>query len=298
MPRFHPSRVFLLIPVVTALALPGIALAQTGIAPSPIETPINTLRASDNEVGIAANGTLMNYQEALPSPSDTESGWMPGFSFKLSGINPVRRSDASLLYFAVRYRFNQGGIHYQGFTLNTRQPVLTTDQSTQQQVSVRIGKGFLVGNRVLLVPYFLYRFQDWQRRLQANSLIQASAERYETNSAGVGLMAQWTPAARWVLTGTLAWAEGFNGTVKGTEGILSQPVTLNPQATLQADLGMDYRFQGPWHLYGGISFTHYRNGGSPYFLGYVPSAGAYGRFFEPASQTNLLSLDLGVAYHF
>lgn len=58
---------------------------------------------------------LQNYQEALPSPSDTESGWMPGFSFKLSGMNPMRQSDASLLYFAVRYRYQQRGAFLSGF---------------------------------------------------------------------------------------------------------------------------------------------------------------------------------------
>ncbi len=301
MPPFLSSRIrslLPLLPLLPLLTLPQAALAQTGIAPSPISDPIHTIRASDNEVGIAADGTLLNYQEALPSPSDTESGWMPGFLFQLSGINPVRRSDASLLYFAVRYRFNQGGVHYQGFVLKNHRPLSTTDDSTQQQVSVRLGKGFQVGHRVLLVPYFLYRFQEWQRRLQANSLIRASAEHYETNSAGLGLMTQWSPANRFVLTGTLAWAEGLSGTVQGTEGILSQPVALHPQATLQADLEVDYRFRGPWHLFGGVDFTHYRYGGSPQFVGFVPAAGGYGRFREPASQSNLLSLDLGVAYHF
>ncbi|MHB1880841.1 MAG: hypothetical protein ACYCPA_01320 [Acidithiobacillus sp.] len=281
--------------VVLAAAIPGVAMAQGFVENFP-DIPLNTLRAANNEVGLAATGMLQNYQEALPSPSDTESGWMPGFSFKLSGMNPLRRSDASLLYFAVRYRYNSGGLSYQGFTLATHRPDNTTDQATMQQVSVRIGKGFLIGSRVMLTPYFLYRFQDWERNLQS---ALGQREHYEANSAGIGLMSQWTPTAHWVLTGDLAWAHGFSGTVHGTRGIISPILNLNPGSTLQAGLQVDYELSRPWHLYGGVQFTHFSYGGSAPFYGYVPAAGRYiGPLHEPASQTNLLGLDLGVAYHF
>ncbi|MHB8237047.1 MAG: hypothetical protein ACYDDD_06240 [Acidithiobacillus ferrivorans] len=45
----------------------------------------NPIIAVNNEVGIAATGTLMNYQEHITAvPSDIESGWMPGFAVKYS----------------------------------------------------------------------------------------------------------------------------------------------------------------------------------------------------------------------
>ncbi len=297
-PTTRVPRIFLRLGIISlGMFYPVLSLAQTGIAPSPLPaTPLQTLLAADNEVGIAAVGTLQNYQEALPSPSDTESGWMPGFRFELSGINPVLPSSASLVYFSVRYQYNSGNLNYQGFSLATHQPVSTTDAATLQQVSVRIGKGFQLGSRGLLIPYFQYRFQDWERSLQ-NAIGQR--EHYESNSAGVGLLGQWTPAHRWVLTGDLAWADGFSGTVHGTHGILSPVLPLHPGSTLQAGLTADYRFQGPWHLFAGLKFVHYSYAGSPPFYGYVPSAHALaGPLREPGSQTNLFSALFGVAYHF
>ena len=45
----------------------------------------NPIVVANNEVGIAATGTLMNYQEHITEvPSDIESGWMPGFAVKYS----------------------------------------------------------------------------------------------------------------------------------------------------------------------------------------------------------------------
>jgi len=261
------------------------------------EHPLQTLRDANNAVSLAAGAVLQNYQEALPSPSDIESGWMPGLRLGISGMNPPGPGFASRLYFALHYGYQQGNLRYQGFALATHQPLSLTDHSQVQTVSIRIGKGIPVSQRVLLTPYFLYRFVDWQRHLQ-NALGQS--EHYESNSAGIGLLAQWTPARRWVLSGRLAWAEGFAGTVRGTHGILSPTVPLHPGATLQAGLAVDYRLQGPWHLFGGLRFTHYAFDGSPRFIGTITQDGqSYpGIFDEPASQTNRFGLDLGIAYQF
>lgn len=74
----------------------------------------NPIVSANNEVGIAAVGTLMNYQEHLPSPSDTESGWMPGFEVKYSLMGNYFSSLPSNLYFAVHYQYNSSSISYKG----------------------------------------------------------------------------------------------------------------------------------------------------------------------------------------
>ena len=278
--------------------LPAMSQGETFIQSLRQEPLQRSLRDSNNTISLAATGTLQDYQEALPSPSDIESGWMPGFRLGISGMNPQNANSGPLLYFTLHYGYQNGNLLYQGANIVTHQPLDSTDHSQTQMVSIRIGKGFFVSQRVLLTPYFLYRFVDWQRDLQ-NSLGQA--EHYETNSAGLGLLAQWAPAHRWVLTGRLAWAEGFSGTVKGTHGILGPTVPLHPGATLQAGLQAAYRLQERWHLFGGLRFTHYDFGGSPTFVGEVVEpigAPVYGLFHEPASQTNRFTVLVGVAYRF
>ena len=50
----------------------------------------------------------------------------------------------------------------------------------------------------------------------------------------------------------------------------------------------DYRISGPFHIYGGVNYTHFN------YTGGLLNGG----FFEPSSATNLLGMNLGLAYAF
>ncbi len=136
-------------------------------------------------------------------------------------MNPPGPGFASRLYFALHYGYQQGNLRYQGFALASHQPLSITDHSQVQTVSIPIGKGIPVSQRVLLTPYFLYRFVDWQRHLQ-NTLGQ-SEHHYESNSAGIGLLAQCTPA---------------HG--QSYPGIFDEPASQTNRLGL--DLGIAYQF--------------------------------------------------------
>lgn len=62
----------------------------------------NPIVVANNEAGIAATGTHMNYLENLStSPSDSETGWMPGFAVKYSLMGDYSPSGRELILFCA-----------------------------------------------------------------------------------------------------------------------------------------------------------------------------------------------------
>ncbi|WP_308389856.1 hypothetical protein [Acidithiobacillus sp. AMEEHan] len=245
----------------------------------------SSIVAANNEVGIAAVGTLMNYQENLPSPSDTESGWMPGFEFKYSLMGNYFSSLPSNIYFAVNYQFNSGGIHYDGANLATHKPVQTTDDATTNRVLARIGKGFTIARSVMLTPYIAGGYQDWNRHLSA-----IETEDYSSGLVGAGALFQYAATSDLVLSANLEGlamvGAGMTPHLAGLPDLGSASFKTSGQEKIGVDA--DYKISGPWHIYGGLSFTHFN---------YTGGELKYG-FFEPSSQTNLFSMDAGIGYQF
>ena len=57
---------------------------------------------------------------------------------------------------------------------------------------------------------------------------------------------------------------------------------------------VDYRLSGPRHVFGGLNFTHFNYTGGHLNSPLAIHLGS----FEPPSSTNLLGMDLGLAYAF
>ncbi len=260
-------------------------------------TPINPILAANNEIGVAATGTLMNYQEHF-SPaqthgkSDTESGWMPGFAVNYSLMGDYFRSLPNL-YFDVHYDYASGGLHYQGFLQKPGLPnSQSTENATTQRVLARLGMGFPVGQRMLLTPYVAGGYQRWNRNLSA-----MQEEVYHAELVGAGLRYQFAPMSRLVLSANVEGLAVIGGGMTPSGNLFadqlgSAPFGASGEEKLAVDV--DYRLSGPWHVFGGLNFTHFNYTGGDLNSPLAIHLGS----FEPPSSTNLLGMDLGLAYAF
>lgn len=272
--------------LVSAIALPGAALAN-GMA-----TPQDPILRANNEMGLAATGTLMNYQERLPSPSDIESGWMPGFAAKYSLMGDYFPSLPNL-YFAVNYQFSSGDIAYHG-ALQDGTPLEGTDSAVTNRVVARLGMGLPLAQSWMLTPYLAGGYQNWDRNLQGP---HGYTEKYSAGLVGAGLMLQYAPTRRLVLS---ANAQGFaviGGGMTPSGSLLQDNLGTAGFGTSgeeRVSLDADYRLNGSWHVYGGLDFTHFNYTGGPLNSPLAQLLGAA----EPPSSTNLFGMQLGVAYGF
>ncbi len=213
-------------------------------------TSTNPILAANNEIGLAATGTLMNYQEHF-SPaqthgkSDTESGWMPGFAVNYSLMGDYFRSLPNL-YFDVHYDYASGGLHYQGFLQKPGLPnIQSTENATTQRVLARLGMGFPVGQRMLLTPYVAGGYQRWNRNLSATQ-----EEVYHAELVGAGLRYQFAPMSRLVLSANLEDLAVIGGGMTPSGNLIADHLgnaSFGTSGEEKIAVDVDYRLSGPWH---------------------------------------------------
>ncbi|MHB8237744.1 MAG: hypothetical protein ACYDDD_09795 [Acidithiobacillus ferrivorans] len=188
------------------------------------------------------------------------------------------------MYFAIHYQFSSGSIAYKGSVGST--PYDGTDNATTNRATARLGKGFSLSNDMMLTPYVAGGYQSWNRDLQGP---YGYIEDYHSGLIGAGVMFQYAINPRFVIGANLEGLAMIGGgmTPHIHNGILgSASFDTSGQEKIAADV--DYRAYGQWHLYGGLSLTHFN---------YTGGLLKYG-FFEPSSSTNLLNMDAGIAYQF
>ncbi len=273
----------------------AILLATLAVAPAAMAQGMagaNPIVAANNEIGVAATGTLMNYQEHLPSPSDIESGWMPGFAVKYSLMGDYFPSLPNL-YFAVNYQFNSGDIAYHG-ALQNGTPLEGTDSATANWVLARLGMGFPLAQSWMFTPYIAGGYQNWDRNLQGP---HGYTEKYNAGLVGAGLMLQYAPTAQLVLSANAQGLAVIGGGMTPS-GTLFQDwlgtASFGSSGQERISLDADYRLNSSWHVYGGLNFTHFNYTGGALNS---PLAQLLG-YMEPPSSTNLFGMELGVAYGF
>ncbi len=271
--------------IVVILAVAPAAMAQR-------MTGVNPILSANNETGLAATGTLMNYQERLPSPADIESGGMPGFAAKYSLMGDYFSSLPNL-YFAVNYQFNSGNIAYHG-ALQNGTPLESSDSATTNRVLARLGMGLPLSQSWMFTPYMAGGYQNWYRNLQGP---HGYTETYSAGLVGVGLMLQYAPTQQLVLSANAQGLAVIDGGMTPSGNPFQDRLgraSFGSSGQERVILDADYRLNSSWHIYGGLNFTHFNYTGgalnSPLaqFLDYT----------EPPSSTNLFGMQLGVAYGF
>lgn len=291
---------------ILALALTAMGLSTLAQAQSD-----NPIVAANNEIGIAATGTLMNYQEHIsPAPtygSDIESGWMPGFTVHLSGMNDKLTQN---LYFSINYYYSSGGIAYHGST--PAEHLNTTDNATTNRVIARLGKGFFLSSNAMLTPYVAGGYQNWDRRLQGPG---GYDEHYHSGLVGLGALFQYAVTPRFVVgvDGQFLAVVGGGIDVPGTV-TSSGPYTVSDtgfsggfgtSGQERIKISADYALSRNWHIFGGLNFTHFTYTGTKEYpsletISYqgTPIVQIPGTVREPPSSTNLFGMELGLAYRF
>lgn len=244
---------------------------------------------ANNEIGIAAMGSLTNYQENVtPGPSDTESGWTPGVMAKGSYMGSV--AGVRNLYSQVKLTYATGPIAYMGAVFNPStgavSPYDATDRSAMYRVTGRIGKGFSLDSNLMVTPYVAAGYQHWNRHLVGP---YGYTEDYSSPLFGLGVKGQYALNASLVLGVNAEYLAVAGGRMTPNlyQGALG---TAHFGTTGEEVLGVDadYRLLQHVHLFGGVGYTHYNYTGGLLRHGY----------YEPSSATNLFEADAGVAYAF
>ncbi|WP_051690734.1 outer membrane beta-barrel protein [Acidithiobacillus thiooxidans] len=279
-----------------ALSLSGVAIADAsvwglgGFNQSAVAPKSNhSILSIDNSISVAAAGTLMNYQEHInPGPSDTESGWMPGF--KVTG-NYMGQNH---VYLHLGYQYNSGGIHYDGANLETHAAVQTTDRATTQQLLGKIGYGFFMDNgKIAVTPYVAAGYQSWHRNLEIP--VGQEIEDYSATLAGTGALFQYQITPRLVFSADSEFlAVTGGGMTPHITGLDLGSAHFGVSGEEKVAVSANYRISGPWSVFGGLNFTHfnYTGGAITSYTQDVTDAS------EPPSSTNLFGMDAGIRYSF
>lgn len=275
----------------TAFANPSATVTTPGVMGIESQRVQNAaILAANNEIGIAFNENLMNYQENVPAQygaSDTESGWMPGFQVKGSWMGDL--AGVNNLYAAVHYQRNSGSIAYMG-SLSNGAVYDGTDKATTNRVTARIGEGFTIPHGMLVTPFIAGGIQNWNRQMQGQ---YGYTENYNAGLVGTGVMFQYAPNRHWVLSSTseIMAVIGAGMTPTGVPGYPNGSLgsaSFKTSAEEMINAKADYALTSNFHLYGGVQYVHFN------YTGGALNHGA----FEPSSQTNGFSMDAGVAYSY
>lgn len=284
-------------------ALGALALSTSALA---FATTNNSILAANNEIGMAVTGNLLNYQEHA-NPGDTESGWTPGFAVKYSLMqNLVGIHNA---YLAMRFGWSRGNVNYHGFTQRytnsgniAYHSYQGTDNATMYHFTARAGVGLDVGQGMMVTPYVFGGYQHWNRHLLGP---RGYTEDYHAGVVGLGAMFQDAVTPQIVVSVTPEFGAivggGMNTNVLNGK---ANPVSFGTTGEEKISLDADYALSGAygygagmgWHLYGGLSYTHYNYTGGALT---IPIDGMnFPVGYEPFSSTNLFQLQAGVAYSF
>ena len=228
---------------------------------------------------------IVDHESPLPgTPLNTEKGWVPG----LSVTGSIMRDVGSLqnVYLWGRFSWMKGNTNY----WNCCEPP-AVDGATVSDWDFRLGKGFSMGQNAMLTPYFGIGTNSWTRIITEPEF----REVYSHDYAGGGLLLQYSPAPRLVLSANglvgTAFASSMTFTpLPGGVGGIGQTYTLGNKVVYMAGGSADYAFNDHWHGNVGIDYTHFAYGQSPI----SPIDGSV----EPNSTTSYLTLSVGLGYSF
>ncbi len=249
----------------------------------------NDIIASNNQLSVQFVTTHFDYLETMDGQKlDSEGGWVPGVGVSFTMMNNwyVRN-----LYFNAQYSHVNSKTDYVGaYQGGTYGSVKTQDTAIVNDVDFRLGKGFELQQNFMATPYFGGGYHDWQRGGNGG-------EEYSHGYLGAGLLLQWSPISKFVLSG--------NGLIGGTfgsqvvvgsyypnqpGGIVGSTLTLGDAATYRLGVSGDYALTQKIHLNAGVEWVHFSYGQS--------SLDPTGTYLEPDSRTNNTTVKVGAGYAF
>lgn len=229
----------------------------------------------------------IGYRETEGGTLDTENGWQVGAQTAVT----VQRDWLGLsnLYFNGTFTWTSG-------TVTHGQPGAGNGTSTHsdiKDVDFRLGKGFGLGNSAQITPYFGIGTHFWDRQLGGAGGYQ---ENYSDSYAGGGVLLQYSPLQRWVLSayGLVGGTFGSSLSVRNYPAPVSSfDFALGNSAIYMAGASADYAITRQWHANVGVDWTHFQYGRS----GELPT-GAGTDLHEPDSRTSNVTVKGGFGYSF
>jgi hypothetical protein len=240
---------------------------------------------SNNQIAAQFVATNFDYLETFGGTKlDSEGGWVSGVGGSFTWQGHLITNN---LYFNAQYSYINGKTDYVGsFQGGTYGSVRQKDGATVNDFDVRIGKGFEIQPNFQLTPYFGVGYHDWQRAVN-------TGEEYSHAYVGAGLLVQWNPLARLVLSAHGLVGGTFDSqvivhTIPGPGGIVGSTLALGGADTERVGLSGDYAVTSHIHLNAGVEWVHFSYGKS--------NPDPTGTYFEPDSRTNNTTVKVGVGY--
>ena len=266
---------------------------STGTAPSSYQwtssedtQPDTALFRFNNTAWVAAGTSFNNYKETVSPIPDSERGWLPSVA---GGVDYMTNSN---LYLSVDASGAFGNEHYNGavYDSNTNTydiPYQTRTNETVATVDGKVGQGFYVSNRVMLIPYGDLGFRYWDRDLG-----QGQDEKYQTMMALGGLMLEIAPTDRLVLSGYASGGTTFFNRMT-TSGNAYQ---LGSAGVEKVGAKIGYDLTRKVELFTTLDYGHFHNGRSQNNTEIINNVEYISD--EPGSRTSDTTMRVGLGYHF
>jgi hypothetical protein len=245
---------------------------------------IQAIRGSDNALWAAFGTSFLNYKETIAPPDipDSEHGWMPSIALGGSFLGN------NGLYMALEGDYSFGNADYNGALLDNNGiydiPYKGTTQESIANFDGKVGEGFALGGNFMFIPYADLGFHTWDRKGQSSALAYGFDEKYENFQALAGLLLQFAPTNRLVLS-----AYGSGGTTFAAQ-MKTYGTTFDLGSSGVYKLGGKVGFDLTKHteMFTALDYHYFSYGQSPMNrIGY-----------EPTSHTSDTAVRVGVSYHF
>jgi hypothetical protein len=261
------------------------------LIPGTASAEIETIRAEDNSLWLAAGASHLDYTEFGDGGDnlDTELGWLPSLSggFSMLGGQPDSQFPRNL-YLAFDFDGAEGDARYNGSLLNGTPYSGSTSESIWT-LRGRIGYGMPVNAKTMLIPFAQIGYRSWDREASATQ-----TESYENVEVTGGLMAQFSPTPKAVFSLWGAAGETVSGSLKADNPYLPMHFDLGDKVTWNIGTKAGYWFWSHVELFTRLTYEHLSYGRSQDVA--TPIPGLF--FYEPNSRTDTVTTQFGIAYNF
>lgn len=270
---------------VAVMAITGLAGASASYAGQ------SAILAANNQVGVQIISTKVDYTETgsgvFGSPTgtlDTESGHVPGFALSISTMQDLWLGND---YIEAEYDHSHGNTDYIGGLIGPPSTpygsVTGTSTAVLENYSARYGAGIAFGDKLMLTPYGELGHHEWDRGVNLGEI-------YTHDYYGIGLLAQYSPASKLVLSANLLAGSTFASNII-VNGVFSGP--LGNSTLARAGVAADFAFTRNIHANIGVDYTSFSYGISSFYP-YGSSSVAW----EPDSKTRYTTARVGLGYAF
>ncbi|MDA8327582.1 MAG: hypothetical protein M0Z83_01265 [Betaproteobacteria bacterium] len=254
------------------------------------------IKAANNQVGIQWTSTNVNYTEtgngvlgANGATLDTEGGSVSGYAISASVMKDLLLGND---YFSLEYNHASGSTNYVGASLTgggVYGSLTASSGATLINYSARYGKGFTNQNmpNVMVTPYVELGHHEWDRGVN-------TGETYTNSYYGAGLLGQYSPIPKLVLSGNALIGETFGSNITANAIPNLIPAFngfsggLGNSALYKVGVSADYAFTQNFHGNVGVDYTSFDYGASAIYSGYG----------EPNSTTAYTVARVGIGYAF